>query len=172
MTRAPKVSRLLMAGLVSGAFATAPAFADEGAPSGQAVYAASLKNIKDQPESLSEFKGKVTVLYFWATWCVPCRIETPKLIALYAAYKPKGVEVVGVALDSGDKVRAFAKDKGITYPIFYGSQDTVELGKKLGNDVGAIPFMVVLDKTGKIVGTFKGDVPDGKLEAVLDPLLG
>lgn len=166
-----RMTRLLIAALLAGPFA-APAFAEDAAPSGQVIYAASLKNLKDQTESLSEFKGKVAVIYFWATWCVPCRVEVPKLVALNTAYKAKGVAVVGIAVDSGDKVRAFTKEKGITYPIFYGNQDTTDLGKKLGNDVGGLPFMVVLDKSGKIVATFQGDIPDGKLESVLDPLVG
>ena len=167
--------RVLAAAIMIGASVSCgflSAQADDAAPSGQTVYAASLKNLKDQPESLSEFKGKVTVLYFWATWCVPCRAEVPKLVALDAAYKPKGVAIAGVAVDSGDKVRAFVKEKDIMYPIFYGSQDATDLGKKLGNDVGGLPFMVVLDKAGKIVATFQGDIPDGKLESVLNPLVG
>ena len=152
---------------------TAPAFAEEAAPTGgQAVYASSFKNLSDKKESLAAFKGKVIVVYFWATWCVPCRVETPKLVKLYNDYKAKGVEVVGIALDNGDKVRAFAKDMNASYPIYYGGHDAVELGKTLGNDQGAIPFMVVIDKTGKVVDTFKGDLPDGKLEAVINPLIG
>ena len=173
-------SRFLLSGalacLIAGASAMS-SFADDASPvsnpeNGKAMYDASFKNLNDKMESLAPFKGKVTVVYFWATWCVPCRVETPKLVKLYAEYKAKGVEVVGIALDNGDKVRGFVKESNVTYPVFYGGHEAVELGKTLGNDQGAIPFMVVIDKTGKIVDTFKGDLPDGKLEAVINPLVG
>ena len=173
-----KLSRLLAAGAVACLIASHTAtFADDAAPGaskegGQAMYESSFKNLSDRMESLAAFKGKVTVVYFWATWCVPCRVETPKLVKLYADYKAKGVEVVGIALDNGDKVRAFVKESDVTYPVFYGGHTAVELGKTLGNDQGAIPFMVVIDKTGRVVETFKGDLPDGKLEAVINPLIG
>ena len=166
-----KAATSIIAAMFIGALAM-PTFAEDSAAAGSAIYASSFKNLKDQSESLASLKGKVTVVYFWATWCVPCRIETPKLVKLYDGYKAKGVEVVGIALDNGDKVRAFVKDMNATYPVYYGGHDAVELGKTLGNDQGAIPFLVVIDKTGKIVATFKGDLPDGKLESVIDPLIG
>ena len=166
-----KALGLSLAALLAGMLAM-PAVAQDAATGGGAVYASSFKNLKDQSESLAPLKGKVMVIYFWATWCVPCRIETPKLVKLYEGYRAKGVEVVGIALDNGDKVREFVKDMNATYPVYYGGHDAVELGKTLGNDQGAIPFLVVIDKAGKIVATFKGDLPDGKLEAVIDPLVG
>ena len=130
--------------------------------------------MKDKIESLDQFKGKVIVMYFWATWCVPCRLETPNLVKLNEDYKAKGkdVQVIGLALDNGDKVREFVKDNNITYPIFYGGHDAVQLGKTLGNDQGAIPFTVVIGKDGKLAHTFKGDLPNADLEKIIDPLVG
>ena len=105
---------------------------------------------------------------------MPCRVETPNLVKLNEAYKAKGkdVQVVGIALDNGDKVRDFVKDNGVTYPIFYGGHDAIQLGKALGNDAGAIPFTVVVGKDGKLVHTFKGDLPNEELEKIIDPLVG
>ena len=142
------------------------------AANADSVFTVSFKNLKDEQESLAPFKGKVVVIYFWATWCVPCRLETPKLVKLYGDFKTKNTTVIGIALDNGDKVRAFVGENDVTYPTFYGGHDAVKLGKELGNDQGAIPFMVVIDKTGKIVETIKGDTPNGKLEAILAPLAG
>ena len=64
------------------------------------------------------------------------------------------------------------KDNNVTYPIFYGGHDAVELGKTLGNDTSAIPFMVVIDKDGKLIHTFKGDVPNSELEKIINPIMG
>ena len=80
--------------------------------------------------------------------------------------------MVGLALDNGDKVRQFVKDNDLTYPVFYGGHDAVELGKSLGNDQGAIPFTVVIGKDGTLVHTFKGDIPNSELEKIIDPLVG
>ena len=145
-----------------------------GKPVGDQLYSASFKDMKDKIESLDQFKGKVIVMYFWATWCVPCRLETPNLVKLNEDYKAKGkdVQVIGLALDNGDKVREFVKDNNITYPIFYGGHDAVQLGKTLGNDQGAIPFTVVIGKDGKLAHTFKGDLPNADLEKIIDPLVG
>ena len=143
-----------------------------GKPVGDALYGASFKDLKDQTVSMSRFKGKVLVMYYWATWCVPCRLETPNLVKLNEKYKDKGVVVVGLALDNGDKVRDFVKDNNVTYPIFYGGHDAVQLGKTMGNDGGAIPFTVVIDKDGKLVHTFKGDLPNEDLEKIINPLVG
>ena len=169
--------RVLLAGLVGATLALAPARADDAVANpdaGKALYASSFKDMKDQTESMDQYKGKVVVMYFWATWCVPCRVETPNLVKLNEAYKAKGkdVTVVGLALDNGDKVRQFVKDNNLTYPIFYGGHDAVELGKALGNDQGAIPFTVVIGKDGKLIHTFKGDIPNADLEKIVDPLVG
>ena len=147
---------------------------DAGKPVGDAFYGASFKDLKDQMASMDQYKGKVVVMYFWATWCVPCRVETPNLVKLNEEYKSKGknVVVVGLALDNGDKVRQFVKDYSLTYPIFYGGHDAVQLGKSLGNDQGAIPFTVGIGKDGTLVHTFKGDIPNSELEKIIDPLVG
>ena len=176
MKLVPTLSRLSLAALMAGTMALAPARADD-APAGKSVggdfYGASFKDLKDQMASMDRFKGKVVVMYFWATWCVPCRVETPNLVKLNEIYKNKGkdVVVVGLALDNGDKVRQFVKDNNLTYPVFYGGHDAVELGKSLGNDQGAIPFTVVIGKDGTLVHTFKGDIPNSELERIIDPLV-
>ncbi len=143
-----------------------------GKPVGEAFYGSSFKDLHDQQASFGQFKGKVVVIYFWATWCVPCRVETPNLVKLNEEYKGKDVQVIGLALDNGDKVREFVHDNSITYPIFYGGREAVQLGKALGNDQGAIPFTVVIGKDGKLVHTLKGDLPNEDLEKIINPLIG
>lgn len=151
-----------------------PAHAEDAAParSTGSLYTTQLKGLDDQPQTLEPYKGKVSVVYFWATWCAPCQLETPKLVKLYNRFKDKGVVVIGIALDNADKVRAFTKKMGVDYPTVYGGTSAIQIGRDLGNDVGAVPFTVILDKSGKIVETIKGDTPDGKLESILQPLAG
>ena len=169
-----RLVRVAAAALLACA-AFAPAVADDAAPGkpvGDALYSASFKDMKDEMASLGQFKGKVIVMYFWATWCVPCRLETPNLVKLNDEYQGKDVQVIGLALDNGDKVREFVKDNKISYPIFYGGHDAVALGKVLGNTEGAIPFTVVIGKDGKLAHTFKGDLPNSELERIINPLIG
>lgn len=150
-----------------------PVHAEDVKPaSTDSLYATPLKNLDDQPQTLEQYKGKVSVVYFWATWCAPCQIETPKLVKLYNRFKDKDVVVIGIALDNADKVRAFTKKMGVDYPTVYGGGSAIQIGRDLGNNVGAVPFTVILDKSGKVVETIKGDTPDGKLEAILEPLAG
>ncbi len=146
--------------------------ADAPAQPSDAVWAANFKDLTDTVQPLSQWKGKTTVIYFFATWCVPCHLETPKLVKLYDTFKQNDMVVIGIALDNADKTRAFAKKYNVAYPVVYGGREAVQLGQDLGNDQGAIPFTVVIDKGGKIVEVIKGDTPDGKLESVLRPLVG
>ena len=75
--------------------------------------------------------------------------------------------IIGIAIDNADKVEKFAKDNAIPYPILIGGDDAMALAKKLGDLVGGLPFMVVIDKNGKLVEKILGELPEGKLEHVL-----
>ncbi len=87
---------------------------------------------------------------------------------LYDTFKQNDMAVIGIAPDNADKVRAFSKKYGVDYPVVYGGREAVQLG----NDLGATPFTVVIDKTGRVVETIKGATPEGKLQSVLWPLVG
>lgn len=178
MVRASCLNRRLLLGAASALTAAAllPGgstwAADVPAQPSDAVWLSHFKDLTDTMQPLSQWKGKTTVVYFFATWCVPCHLETPKLVKLYEMFKQNDMVVIGIALDNADKTRAFAKKYNVAYPVVYGGRDAVQLGQDLGNDQGAIPFTVAIDKGGKIVEVIKGDTPDGKLESVLRPLVG
>lgn len=106
--------------------------------------------------SLSEYKGKVVIVDFWATWCPPCRKGIPDLIDLQSQYGNK-IAVIGISVDTDtkDQVAAFAKQNNINYTILYASQDVVQ---SYGN-IESIPTSFIIDKKGNIVNQFVGLTP-------------
>lgn len=149
-----------------------PALPAAEAVSSEPVYAASFKDFSRKLQPLSQWKGKTLIVYFWATWCKPCITEIPELVTLYEKYRGRNVMIIGVAIDQADKVEKFTKEHKITYPIVYGGNDAVDLAKKMGNDKRGLPFSLVIDSKGKVVYTNLGELPKGKLEQILQQLVG
>ena len=84
---------------------------------------------------------------------------------------PKGVEVVGVALDSKEQVAPFVQQLKIAYPILLGNDDTLDLMRSLGNKTGGLPYTLVLDRSGKVAATLTGKLDEKRLEAAIKPYL-
>ena len=123
---------------------------------------------------LSDYKGKVVVLDFYATWCEPCRAETPRLVRLQQDYGPSGLQVIGLNV-GGENDRAevpgFAKEFGIEYPL--GFPDDTLVNQYL-TDNQNIPQTFVFDRTGKLIKRFIGyDRQEGReLERIVEQTLG
>jgi len=108
-----------------------------------------LKSLEGRAVKLSDFRGKIVVLNFWATWCAPCRVETPWLVDFYRQYKEQGLEVVGVSMDDGNQehVADFAKEMGINYTILMGNH-------AVGDAYGGLRFLpqtFFIGRDGKII---------------------
>jgi peroxiredoxin len=103
---------------------------------------------------LSDLKGKVVIVDFWATWCRPCRKGIPDLIELKKKYGKKGFEIIGISvdIDTKNEVVPFMKTYGINYPIVYGNPYVYQ---QYGG-VQAIPTSFVIDKQGKIIASYEG----------------
>lgn len=118
---------------------------------------------------LSDHRGQIVLLDFWASWCPPCRMAIPHLIKVYEQYKDKNVIVVGIALDEGGApvVEKFVDAFEIPYPILLGNADVVA---KYGNFQG-IPISFLINKKGEIVERHSGFRPRQIYEAAIDMLL-
>jgi peroxiredoxin len=138
---------------------------------GAALLAVELPDVDGHDQSLSQWRGKVLVVNFWATWCAPCREEMPQFVAVQAARGTNEVQFVGIAVDQADKVREFAKQIGLNYPALIGGFGAIELSKSLGNSLSALPFTVVIDRGGRVVERHLGPLVQPQLDRVLDQLL-
>lgn len=145
--------------------------ANERSRDGSAILALVLPDAQGHEQPLAQWRGKVLVVNFWATWCVPCREEMPQFIAVQKRDGPKGVQFVGIAVDQVDKVQQFAKEIGLNYPALIGGYGAIELSKTLGNDLSALPFTIVVDRHGNIAHTQLGPLKGPDLDRLLGSLL-
>jgi cytochrome c biogenesis protein CcmG/thiol:disulfide interchange protein DsbE len=126
-----------------------------------------LINSKGAPVSLSQYKGKVVLLDFWATWCTGCKVEIPWYIQFSRKYKRDGLVVLGVAMDdTWQPVKPFVREKKMNYPVVLGNK---EIAKQYG--LVGMPKTLLIDRDGRIAWSFTGIVDRDKFEDELKSLL-
>ncbi len=128
-----------------------------------------LKNLEGKPVKLSEFKGKVVLLNFWATWCPPCREEIPDLVSLQRQYAARGLVVLGISMDEGGpaRVASFAKTFEINYPIVMGDEKT----SAAYGGIQVLPTTFIIDRKGKVVDGLQGATDRAGFEEKIKPIL-
>ncbi|HSN46374.1 MAG TPA: redoxin family protein [Casimicrobiaceae bacterium] len=136
-----------------------------------ALLAIGLPDVEGREQALGQWQGKVLVVNFWATWCAPCREEMPEFVRAQAELGGKGLQFVGIAVDQADKVRQFAQDIGINYPLLIGGYGAMELSKSLGNKLMALPFTVIVNRAGVVAHTQLGPLRDAQLRMIVSQLL-
>lgn len=129
----------------------------------------TLDDINGKSVSLNDYKGKVIILDFWATWCPPCREEIPDFIALQNEYGKKGLQIIGIAVDrDGIKsVKPFYENMGMNYPVLL-TDGKVE--SRYGG-IRAIPTTFIIDKKGSIVKKYVGFQSKAVFEKEIKELL-
>lgn len=163
---------VLLSAVVALAAAAAPIFTADRAEAASAVDF-SLSALDGSRHSLSEFKGKVVLLNFWATWCGPCQVEMPHLEAMHKELGPKGLVVLGISTDDAKldaTVKPNVKRLGLSYLILRDPQTTVV---SQFNPAKTLPFNVLVDKAGQVAKVHAGYNPGDEvtLKAELVELL-
>lgn len=134
-------------------------------------FAGSIPDATGKQQPLKQWQGKITVVNFWASWCSPCREEMPDLSSLYQDYEKQGLVVLGIAMDDVEKIREFSQKTSVSYPLLAADEKARELSIDLGNDKGAVPYTVIIDRNGKIIKTYIGRINRGLIEPVIKSLI-
>lgn len=126
-----------------------------------------LKSLDGKEWRLDSNRGRIVLLNFWATWCEPCRTETPMLVKVAEEYKERGVAVAGIALDQdgSDQVIKFAADYRVSYPILLPEAGSPWFA------LSSLPMSILIGKDGRMAAKYIGAVPEKTLRADLERLL-
>jgi thiol-disulfide isomerase/thioredoxin len=140
--------------VTAGSHAAAPAF--------------SLQDLEGKPLTLENYRGKVVVLDFWATWCAPCRTEIPHFVKLQEQYGGQGLQIIGISMDDTAKpVREFYREFKMNYPVGVGNEQVAEAyGGVLG-----LPVIFLIGRDGRIAEKYVGEVQAATLEQGIQSLL-
>ncbi|MBI5244226.1 MAG: TlpA family protein disulfide reductase [Elusimicrobia bacterium] len=158
------VLALLAAGLLALALTSRGPGLAVGSPAPDFV----LPGTHGRSVSLGDYRGRVVLLDFWATWCDTCQVELPDLIALYRKQRRKPFEILAVSVDEAgiEDVAAFATAAGLPYPVLMADYPTAQ-----SYNVSGIPLKLLIDQNGIIYKKYTGEADPAELEADIETLL-
>lgn len=131
----------------------------------------SFPDSNDQLQSINQWRGKLLVINFWATWCPPCLEEIPDFIRLQGELQNSNVQFVGIAIDGKQVVSEYLSQVKSNYPNLIAGDNGLNLSQQLGNVLGAIPFTLIVDTQGQIVFRQAGSLSARELRDLLEALI-
>ena len=160
-------ARLISAAVLLGLLA--PVALAQDAPAVRPAPELALKDLRGRVRRLSDYRGKVVLLNFWATWCPPCRAEMPDLVRWQRRYGARGLQVIGVTQPPASlaAVRRFTRRLGVNYPVLLGKADTRSAFE--GGEV--LPLTVVVGRDGKVRAVIEGILLPEEFREQIEPLL-
>ncbi len=144
---------------------------DKVAQSGISLEQIELPDLDGNRQPLIQWQGKLLLVNFWATWCPPCREEIPIFLSMRKKHLDHGFEVVGISIDSVQKVLEFRDSIGIDYPLLDGEKNGMSLMVTLGNRLGVLPYSVLFDRNGNAVYFKSGEFSHQELEKLIENYL-
>lgn len=158
--------------MAAGAQAAAMSIAEQGdGIIGTSRPDFSLPDVTGQMRNISEWDGKVVAINFWATWCPPCIKEIPEFIELQHKYGEQGLQFIGIALQRPEEVTEFMAEKGMNYPVLAGEMEVIKIAESYGNEMGVLPYTVIVDREGRIYYAKRGPLAGEAAEAIISELL-
>jgi len=156
-----------LAGFGVGRFVHAPGKVEQPV----ATQDFTLRDLAGKSHSLGDWRGKLVLLNFWATWCPPCRREIPLFMQLQDRYQRQGLQIVGIAVDNPEPVARYWQEMHLNYPILLADDRTFDLMAAYGNKDGSLPYSVLIKTDGQVAKVKLGAFEGKELEALLRPLL-
>ncbi len=167
----------LMLGTAAGALALGAGVAllrvssrGSAAKDADPLFASTFPDADGNPNALSRWRGSLLVVNFWATWCAPCVEEMPALNRIRNEYYPR-VEVIGLGIDSAEKIRGFRDRYAIKLPLLVAGAAGSDLARALGNTAGVLPYTVLIGRSGAIERRRVGQIQATELRSWLQPAL-
>ncbi|MBP6109279.1 MAG: TlpA family protein disulfide reductase [Rhodocyclaceae bacterium] len=161
------LSYLLTRDIVSEAPPNLASLAVPQAHTSTAITALTLPDTTGANQSMSQWRGKILVVNFWATWCPPCREEMPAFSRLAEKHAANGVQFVGISIDTLNNVLDFQKRTPVSYPLLIGTMETVQNTIPLGNNAQALPFTAIFDRSGVLHSVKLGRLAEAELAHTL-----
>ncbi|WP_027213199.1 TlpA family protein disulfide reductase [Burkholderia sp. WSM2232] len=134
------------------------------------LWSTALTSPDGKPQTLTALKGRPIVVNFWASWCGPCVEEMPALSQLQHEYAGKGIQFVGLGVDSEKNVQDFLQKVKVAYPVYVTGFGGAELARAFGDTAGGLPFTVIIDAKGAIRSTKLGQIDPKAMKEMLDAL--
>lgn len=121
-----------------------------------AFFSQQWRNTAGKTENLTQWKGQILVLNFWASWCAPCVEEMPELSALQEKWGNQPIKIIGIGVDSLENIQHFQKQYRIQFPLYAAGMDGIDIARSLGNKTMGLPFTAIISPKGNIVKTYSG----------------
>lgn len=134
----------------------------------QSLFALTLQDAAGAAQPLAQWRGRPLVVNFWAPWCAPCVEEMPDLQHIRDDYRARGVEVIGVGIDSAARIRAFRDQHAISLPLLVAGAEGSSLGGQFGNTAGVLPYTVLIGSDGRVLERKIGRIRAEQLRGWLD----
>jgi peroxiredoxin len=131
----------------------------------------TLHDLAGKTHTLGEWRGKLVLLNFWATWCPPCRREIPLFMRFQDRYQRQGLQIVGIAVDNPEPVARYWQKMHLNYPILLADDRTFDLMAAYGNTDGSLPYSILITSDGRIAKAKLGAFESKELEGLVEPLL-
>lgn len=146
---------------------------DGGAPSGALTHllAQKVPDATGQPVDIGHYRGRVIVVNFWATWCPPCVQEMPEISEVNDEFAADGVVVLGLGVDTANRIEAFGRKLTVSYPLFALDAAGLDVLRDFGNESGALPYTLVFDRSGREVARKLGRISKSELRQAVEAAL-
>ena len=159
----------LAAGVLTSQWIYRAGLADD--PAIKAFFANPWQTPDGKSVDTKEWRGKVLIVNFWASWCPPCVEEMPTLDKLQQEFKAQNVLFVGIGIDSPSNFRQFLEKTPVSYPIVIGGLEGSNISKQMGNAQGALPYTVIINTQGKATSSKLGKISEEELKSAIKSAL-